>query len=172
MIPDEIQSTRLHLRRITTEQLKSVAAGGLLESHLFEHGWLEDREDLRESAEHCHESDWWLPYLVGSPESERIIGVILFKGPPDLSDTVEIAYSIAPAWRCQGYAREVVRAILEAVRKVSGIRRICAYTFPEMNASSRVLAHCGFERTRVVEDIDLGPLWRWETSSLCSGPEK
>ncbi len=170
MIPEEIQSTRLHLRRITAEQLRSIAAGGLLESHLFEPGWLEDREDLKESAEHCHESDWWLPHLVCLPDGLGAIGVVLFKGPPDAIGSVEIAYSIAPSWRCQGYGREVVQAVLGSVREVSGIQQVCAHTLPEMNASSRVLAHCGFEKVRVIEDVDLGPVWRWEKSTLRGKP--
>lgn len=167
MIPDEIRSERLRLLRITAGPLRLLAAGGLSETLLFEHGWLEDREDLRESAEHCQESDWWLPHLVCLPDGLGAIGVVLFKGPPDALGSVEIAYSIAPAWRCQGYGREVVQAVLDAIGKVSGIQQICAHTLPEMNASSRVLTHCGFEKTNVVEDVDLGLIWRWEKSALC-----
>lgn len=172
MIPDEIQTKRLRLLRITAEQLRLLAAGDLLDALLFEPGWLEDHADLRESADHCHQSDWWLPHLVCLPDALGAIGVVLFKGPPDAFGNVEIAYSIAPSWRCQGYGREVVQAVLDAVREVSSIQQVCAHTLPEMNASSRVLAHCGFEKVREIEDVDLGPVWRWEKSTLRGKPEE
>jgi hypothetical protein len=62
--------------------------------------------------------------------------------------------------------------IVEAVRLVPEIQQICAHTLPEMNASSRVLAHCGFEKVRVIEEVDLGPVWRWEKSGLCADGEE
>lgn len=145
-----------------------LASGNLLENIILEPGWLEDLDDLKESAEHVHESGWWLPWLVCLKGLNRVIGVFLFKGPPDDSGSVEIAYSIAPAWRCQGLAREVLGAIVESVSHLAEIQQICAHTLPEMNASSRVLAHCGFEKVRVIEEVDLGPVWRWEKSGLCA----
>lgn len=162
MIPNPLESDRLRLLRLTLEQLMRLACGNLLDGFILEPGWLEDLADLKESAEHGHESDWWLPILIGLKERNLVVGVFLFKGPPDGSGSVEIAYSIAPAWRCQGLAREALAAILELSRQVPEVRQICAHTLPEMNASSRVLAHCGFEKVRVIEEIDLGPVWRWE----------
>ncbi len=39
-----------------------------------------------------------------------------------------------------------------------------AHTLPAPNASTRVLAKCGFERTGEVEDPEDGLVWRWERS--------
>jgi len=167
MIPHTLESDRLSLIRTTPDQLKVIGSRDLLDGFIFEPGWLEDLADLQESAEHVHESDWWLPLLICLRGQGRVIGIFLFKGPPDGSGSVEIAYSIAPSWRCQGYAKEVLAVILDALCTVSGIRQVCAHTLPEMNASSRVLAHCGFEKVRVIEEVDLGPVWRWEKSGLC-----
>jgi RimJ/RimL family protein N-acetyltransferase len=135
MIPDEIQSDRLMLFRTSSEQLRALVAVGGGFDFIMEPGWLEDPADLEESVRHCDESTWWLPFLIRLRDDSRVIGVCLLKGPPDEKGLVEIAYSIAPTWRCQGYAREAVAAFTRETCRV-----------PEVTS---------------ITDVEIGPLWKW-----------
>jgi len=44
----------------------------------------------------------------------------------------------------------------------SKVRVVRAHTLAEANASTRVLAKCGFQRIGEVVDPDDGLVWRWE----------
>ncbi len=162
MIPDEIKSDRLVLFRVTPDQLRSIAAGGSGLDFRVEPGWLEDLEDLGESLQHCHEDAWWRPFLIRLRDEDRVIGVCLHKGPPDENGMVEIAYSIAPTYRCQGYGRETVAALSLGSLRLPEVKVIRAHTQADRNASSRILAHCGFIHVTTLHDPHEGLLWRWE----------
>lgn len=172
MIPDQIQSTRLILFRTLSEQLRLLVTGGGGIDFALEPGWLEDLSDLGESAGRCGETAWWRPFLIRLGDEDRVIGVCLHKGPPDENGMVEIAYSIAPTYRCQGYGREAVATLSAATLADPEVRVIRAHTRPERNASSRVLAHCGFIHMANIEDPNEGLVWRWELgdSSLPDPP--
>ncbi|OYV05123.1 MAG: hypothetical protein CFE26_13255 [Verrucomicrobiales bacterium VVV1] len=161
MIPDEIQSTRLILSRTSPEQLRLLVTGGGGIDFALEPGWLEDLSDLGEAVDRCGESEWWLPFLIRLSDENRVIGVCLHKGAPDENGVIEIAYSIAPTYRCQGYGREAVATFSTATLEHSGVKSIRAHTQPERNASSRVLAHCGFFHIGNVQDPHEGLLWKW-----------
>ncbi len=162
MIPDEIQSPRLILIRTSPEQLRLLVTGGDELDFVLEPGWLEDLSDLEEAAGRCEVSSWWRPFLIRLCDEERVIGVCLHKGPPDETGMVEIAYAIAPTYRCQGYGREAVAALSTVTLALPDVNVIRAHTQPERNASSRVLAHCGFIHVGMINDPNEGPLWKWE----------
>jgi [ribosomal protein S5]-alanine N-acetyltransferase len=162
MIPAEIQSERLILFRLSAEQLRVLVAGGGVTDFSVEPGWLEAAEDLGESVRCADESDWWLPFLILLRGESLVIGVCLHKGPPDGKGVVEIAYAIAPTWRCQGYAREAVAAFTRETFRVADVTSITAHTLPERQASSRVLEHCGYTRVADFHDLEVGPLWKWQ----------
>jgi [ribosomal protein S5]-alanine N-acetyltransferase len=42
------------------------------------------------------------------------------------------------------------------------VKVVCAHTLAEENASTWVLARCGFRRVAELVDPEEGPLWRWE----------
>jgi hypothetical protein len=44
----------------------------------------------------------------------------------------------------------------------SKVRRVCAHTLPEENASTGVLTKCGFRKTGELMDPDDGLVWRRE----------
>jgi RimJ/RimL family protein N-acetyltransferase len=162
MVPVEIQSTRLSLFRTTPEQIQLLVAGRSGFDFTLEPGWLEDLSDLEEAAGRCEESSWWRPFLIRLRDEDQVIGVCLHKGPPDENGMVEIAYAIAPTYRCQGYGRETVAALSLNSLRLPGVNIIRAHTQPDRNASSRVLAHCGFIHVTTLHDPHAGLLWRWE----------
>jgi RimJ/RimL family protein N-acetyltransferase len=81
-------------------------------------------------------------------ERDRIlIGETGFHGPPDGSGTVEVGYSIMPAYRGQGFASEARRALIDRAFDRPGIRRIVAECLDDNVASIKVLEKLGMRRT-------------------------
>lgn len=104
----------------------------------------------------------WQPWLgraivLEERGSRQVIGSIGFHGPPDASGQVEVGYRIEPAFRRQGVATEVVRALFEWAWREHGITRFRASTDPDNVASQGVLARFGFRRTGIQMDDYDGP---------------
>ena len=95
-----------------------------------------------------------------------MIGGASFKGPPDGTGVVEIAYGIVPSFEGRGYATEAARALVEYAQKNEAVREIIAHTSPEANASTHVLKKCGFTFAGEVMDPEDGRVWRWEHAEL------
>jgi ribosomal-protein-alanine N-acetyltransferase len=135
------------------------AAAGLREmftSHDVSPKWL---AALRGS----HDSDPWRHgFCLVHRDTLAVIGIAGFKGPPDSAGTVEIAYGIAPRFEGQGYATEAAAALVAFAFGAPMVELVRAHTLPEANASTRVLAKCGFRHVGSVVDPDDGPVWRWE----------
>jgi RimJ/RimL family protein N-acetyltransferase len=61
-----------------------------------------------------------------------------------------------------GYATEVARGLIAYALSQGGVQLLRAHTWPEANASTKVLTKCGFEFLGEVDDPDDGRVWRWE----------
>jgi [ribosomal protein S5]-alanine N-acetyltransferase len=68
-----------------------------------------------------------------------------FKGPPQ-DGTVEIGYSVLPRFQGQGYATEMVRALIDWAFTQPDVARIVAETTEDNVASVRLLRRLGFQR--------------------------
>lgn len=143
---------------------------------------LQTREDVRSYVEQMAPlakaavSPAWLALLDGSsPADPWIHGFVLvhrtdgsvvgrcgFKGPPSADGVVEIAYGVDPQHQGKGYATEAAAALMSFAFASGQVRVARAHTLPEFNASTRVLAKCGFRRVGEVNDPDDGLVWRWE----------
>jgi ribosomal-protein-alanine N-acetyltransferase len=114
-------------------------------------------------------ADLWVHGLaVIDCQSASIIGSVGFKGPPDQTQSVEIAYGIVPSFQGRGYATEAAGAAATFALESGQVRRVVAHTRPTNNASARVLIKCGFEHTGDVVDPEDGLVWRWERGSKSS----
>jgi RimJ/RimL family protein N-acetyltransferase len=106
------------------------------------------------------------PWIHGFALVQRtdatVVGSCGFKGPPTPDGVVEIAYGLAPEYQGKGYATEAAQALVSYAFSNSQVRVVRAHTLPETNASTRVLAKCGFRRIGEVVDPDDGLVWRWE----------
>jgi len=109
---------------------------------------------------------WADPWIHGFALVQRtddaVVGSCGFKGPPTPDGVVEIAYGVAPEYQGRGYATEAARALVSYAFSNSKVQVIRAHTLAEANASTRVLAKCGFRRIGEVVDPDDGLVWRWE----------
>jgi RimJ/RimL family protein N-acetyltransferase len=105
---------------------------------------------------------WVHGFAVVHRERGSVIGSAGYKGPPDDEGMVEIAYGIVPAFQGRGYATEAAHALMEFAFDSGRVRLVRAHTAPTPNASTRVLAKCGFTHIGEVEDPEDGRVWRWE----------
>jgi RimJ/RimL family protein N-acetyltransferase len=105
---------------------------------------------------------WFHGFAVIHPGTAEVIGTAGFKGGPDADGMVEIAYGIAPGYQNHGYAAEVVTALVAFAFQHDEVRCVRAHTLPNPNASTRVLAKCGFTHAGEVIDPEDGAVWRWE----------
>lgn len=97
--------------------------------------------------------------------SSRVIGAAGFKGPPGAEGVVEIAYGVVPDYQGKGYATEAAQALVAYALSDERVRVVRAHTLREANASTRVLAKCGFRCVGEVIDPEDGLVWRWERDS-------
>jgi [ribosomal protein S5]-alanine N-acetyltransferase len=84
--------------------------------------------------------------LIVHAADETLIGETGFHGPPDGSGTVEVGYSIVPAYRGRGFASEATRALIRHALARPDIRRVTAECFEDNVASLRVLEKLGMRR--------------------------
>ncbi|MBI2537029.1 MAG: GNAT family N-acetyltransferase [Gemmatimonadetes bacterium] len=105
---------------------------------------------------------WRHGFFLVHRESRSVIGRAGFKGPPDSSGMVEMAYGIVPSFEGQGYATEAAAALVGFAFSTRQVRLVRAHTLPASNPSTRVLVKCGFRRTGTIVDPEDGPVWRWE----------
>ena len=113
---------------------------------------------------------WTCGFAMVHRDSGAVVGSCGYKSPPSPDGIVEIAYGVDPGHQRRGYATEAARALV-AFAFASGIVRVVrAHTLPAPNASTRVLAKCGFERVGEVVDPDDGLVWRWEIEEAAAPP--
>jgi ribosomal-protein-alanine N-acetyltransferase len=105
---------------------------------------------------------WRYGFFVVEREQRLVIGSAGFKGPPDSSGMVEIAYGIVPSAEGRGYATEAAKALVSFALRTGDVRLVRAHTLPVANASTRVLTKCGLRHTDSVVDPEDGLVWRWE----------
>ena len=108
---------------------------------------------------------WHHGFLIVEDRSGLAIGSAGFKGPPDPTGAVEIAYGVVPEYQGRGYATEAAAALVDYARDKGQAVLVRAHTLPERNASTRVLEKCGFQCVGEKIDPDDGRVWRWELSA-------
>ena len=103
----------------------------------------------------------WCAYTVLS--AGRIVGLGSFKGAPDDSGRVEIAYLTFWPDEGRGIARKVAAQLVDKARE-HGASSVFAHTLPEESASTAVLRANAFAHAGQVDDPEDGPVWRWVRS--------
>jgi len=104
----------------------------------------------------------WLCYLAIDGARDAVVGSCGFTANPSPDGAVELAYFTLPGGEGRGYATLMAGALVEVARRNGGVRRLLAFTLPELNASCRVLEKCGFVRHGEGTDPEVGVTWRWE----------
>lgn len=105
---------------------------------------------------------WFLEQLQANPTSEGwwgwygiaadgLIGGAGFKGPP-ASGEVETGYSLLPEYQRQGYATEMVGALVEWALGDERVQRVVAETTPDNLPSIRLLERLQFHRQGIAAE--------------------
>jgi RimJ/RimL family protein N-acetyltransferase len=88
------------------------------------------------------------------------IGFHTQPGPTYLQDIapggVEIGYTIYPAFRRQGYAREACRALMEWAYREQGVPRFVVSISPDNVPSIAIARHFGFQKVSEHDDKEDG----------------
>ncbi|MFF3314358.1 GNAT family N-acetyltransferase [Streptomyces sp. NPDC003035] len=88
----------------------------------------------------------WITRAAVSEPDGTVIGDAGFHGPPDETGTVEVGYTVVPAYRRRGYARAMLRALLVRAAAEPGVRTVRATVRSDNQASLATLAGFGFTR--------------------------
>jgi RimJ/RimL family protein N-acetyltransferase len=92
------------------------------------------------------EQGWSFWYLATRDDPSELVGICGFKGRPDTSGSVEIAYSILSSYQRRGIASEAVQRLVSWAFTHHNVREVSAETLPHLKQSIRVLEKNGFKR--------------------------
>jgi RimJ/RimL family protein N-acetyltransferase len=152
-----IETERLYLVLQTPEEVRAFIEGmAPAEKGELSPAWLARVLELTSP------DPWTHGFILRDRGTGARIGTCAFKGPPSEEGMVEIAYGVDVDHRGRGYATEAARALVAYAFGSGQVRVVRAHTLPNPNASTRVLAKCGFGFIGGVTDPDDGPVWRWE----------
>ncbi|WP_042437184.1 GNAT family N-acetyltransferase [Streptacidiphilus albus] len=145
-----IATERLRLHPASPDDARQLAYG-------LDAGWIwlgggpgQGTRDLAGIVERAAEVGWhrppWGLYVTVRAADGVAVGGAGYHGPPDLHGTVEIGYELAPEARGLGYATEVARALVAFAFTDPAVGTVTASTYPDNQASQRVLLRTGFNR--------------------------
>jgi RimJ/RimL family protein N-acetyltransferase len=127
-----------------------AAAGTPLSQYLVDESWLWHIR-LEQIRADPASADWIARAAVAEPEGV-VVGHGGFHGPPDEDGVVEVAYSVDPAHRRKGYAKAMLRALLERADADPAVTAVRASIRPDNVASLATIAGFGF--TKIGEQWD------------------
>jgi RimJ/RimL family protein N-acetyltransferase len=122
----------------------SAAAGTTLSAYLVDEGWLW-RIRLNQIRLDPASADWIARAAVAEPEG-FVVGHGGFHGPPDADGVVEVAYSVDPAHRRKGYAKAILRALLQRADADPAVTAVRASIRPDNLGSRATIAGFGFKK--------------------------
>jgi len=104
----------------------------------------------------------WVSYVA--VDGETAVGGGAFIGAPR-DGRVEIAYFTVPEMAGRGYATHTATNLCRIARGTCPDIVITAFTLPETNASTAILAKLGFRRFGTAVDPDAGEVWEWRSDA-------
>jgi RimJ/RimL family protein N-acetyltransferase len=122
----------------------STAAGAELSQYLVDEAWLW-RIRLEQVRNEPADAEWIARAAVAEPEGV-VVGHGGFHGGPDGDGVVEVAYSVAPEHRRKGYAKAMLRALLERADADPRVSAVRASIRPDNLGSRATIAGLGFKK--------------------------
>lgn len=102
------------------------------------------------------ESARWIAQATVAEPDGVVVGHAGFHGPPDAAGMVEVAYSVDPAYRRQGYATAMLHELLLRAASEPGVTTVRASISPANAGSLATVARFGFIRNGEQWDADDG----------------
>jgi RimJ/RimL family protein N-acetyltransferase len=141
----------------------SAAAGIALSQYLVDEHWLWEIR-LADIERDPASADWIARAAVADGV---VVGHGGFHGPPDAEGVVEVAYSVDPQHRRKGYAKAMLRALLERADADPAVTAVRASIRPDNVGSRATIAGFGFRKIGEqwdpedgLEDVYLRPAGR------------
>ncbi|WP_250037588.1 GNAT family N-acetyltransferase [Paractinoplanes maris] len=122
----------------------SAEAGVPLSPYLVEEAWLW-RIRLEDIQADPAAAEWIARAAVAEPDGVTV-GHGGFHGPPDADGVVEVAYSVDPEHRRRGYAKAMLRALLERADADPRVTAVRASIRPDNVGSRATIAGFGFRK--------------------------
>jgi ribosomal-protein-alanine N-acetyltransferase len=119
------------------------AAGTGLSQYLVDESWLW-RVRLEQIEHDPASAEWIARAAVAEPAG--VVGHGGFHGPPDADGVVEVAYSVDPLHRRQGYARAMLRSLLARADADPAVTAVRASIRPDNVGSRATIAGFGFRK--------------------------
>jgi [ribosomal protein S5]-alanine N-acetyltransferase len=94
---------------------------------------------------------WYGVRSAADGEPATLVGGAGFLGPP-VGGTVYTGYSVLPQFHNQGYATEMVGALVDWALTQAGVRRVVAETGSDNGPSVKLLARLGFHEAGAGEE--------------------
>ena len=94
----------------------------------------------------------WIARVAVDTQRGMPVGIAGFHGPPDAAGMVEVGYRVTPLQRRRGYARAMLRALLERAAREPAVHTVRASIRPDNAASLATIAPFGF--VQVGEQMD------------------
>jgi RimJ/RimL family protein N-acetyltransferase len=120
----------------------SASAGAALSPYLVEEHWLW-RIRLEQIGRDPASADWIARAALADGV---VVGHGGFHGPPDSEGVVEVAYSVDPAFRRRGYAKAMLRSLLERADADPAVLGVRASIRPDNLGSRATIAGFGFRK--------------------------
>lgn len=98
---------------------------------------------------------WYAVLRASDAGPSILIGAGGYLGPPANDGDIEIGYSIVPRFEGQGFATELVRALVDHAFASGTVRRVLAHANPANSSSMRVLEKNGFHMAGGVNEAGL-----------------
>jgi len=140
-------------------------AGITLSQYMVDENWLW-RIRLEQIQQDPASAEWIARPAVAVPEGV-VVGHGGFHGPPDADGVVEVAYSVDPRFRRRGYAKAMLRALLERADADPAVTAVRASIRPDNVGSRATIAGFGFRKIGEqwdpedgLEDVYLRPAGR------------
>jgi ribosomal-protein-alanine N-acetyltransferase len=132
----------------------SAAAGVALTDYLVSENWL--WRIRREQIDGDPASAKWIAQAAVLEPDGIVVGHGGFHGPPDDDGTVEVAYSVDPAFRRRGYARAMLAALLRRAQDDPAVHAVRASVRPDNTGSLATIAGFGFRKVGEQWDAEEG----------------
>jgi len=102
----------------------------------------------------------WSGYLA-MVEGKKVVGICAFKGPPDESKEVELAWFTFPPYENRGHGKQMAAELVRLALKSGEVQQLIAHTAPERDASTKICEACGFAFQGEIMHPEDGPVWLW-----------
>jgi [ribosomal protein S5]-alanine N-acetyltransferase len=95
---------------------------------------------------------WLTWYVITQEQPVTVIAAGGFLGSPNDLGEVEIGFSVMPLWRRQGYATELVKALIANAFADHRVVKIVAHAALQNHDSCSVLQRNGFKNTKTTDE--------------------